>query len=326
MLTELPTLCTRVVDTEPWHFRRLPLAPDEILDSEIESIRLEFCCNFDTWRSATTTKANISLEIPGKNHIHSHAVFTRRGRWRPHYPMGGITFSCDGKHHRYHLIIRQPEDVDHGKLGEMTDLSMEELFAGETWNYRILNSITNVCLRTHSLSVSLSFSDRGEIHTQAIVAEDISLAQFARGQEPSDLEEGAIEAVDLFNLQFLQSLIGNADYFFDYNEQSRFTAHNVAAFRFGHRLVPFPYDIQFSVVLTPRYQRHRHFSLEQEAQINAEAISFMIQRIPHATDIRYIDQALTQACSSLEKAEMHRRLQERYMTYIRVFSESLTRK
>lgn len=322
MLVELPTLASRVRNTAPWAFRWLPLEGEDVLQGPLHTIEMRFECSYDSWQSTNGLQLSLSLRAGDDTSLFS-ATFHPRGRWRPHYPMGGIEFYRDGRRHRYNLILQQPDATDHGELGKLTDLTMAELFAGECWTYSVLFSITNICLRSRRLRVSLCFDDIGPVETNGLLIEDIGFAQAARGGQPDSLTVGPIEAVDILNLNLLQAIVGNADYFFDYDDNSRFVAHNVAAFELQGSLVPFPYDLQFSVVLTPFYQRHRQFSIDQEARINARRISAMLRKLPPLTDLAYVECAVSEGANHLIAAGLSATVHSRYEHYLHTLSEEL---
>lgn len=314
MLIELPSLARRVKNNAPWQLRRLSLPKETILQGSLSKISIYFYCCYDEWRNSRYQQIPVSLDLDIGISVQI-AQFLSRGRFKQQFPTGEISFFHEGKLHKYNLVFELCENEDHGELKNITDLTMAEIFDGECWNYSLLNSLTNVCLRSRQCIASLRFTKGRSIKTKALLIEDIEFAQKARGNLAVDLSEGPIEAVDIFNLHLLQTMVGNSDYFFDYND-SQFVAHNVAAFQLQESLVPFPFDLQFCAVLTPLYQRHRHLTIAQEARIKAETIICMMRTLPEYIDMSYVKHTIAHAITHLKAPTLSKSVLSRYETYL----------
>jgi hypothetical protein len=238
--------------------------------------------------------------------------------------MGGIDLLANGSRYSYHLIPQQVPYRERVFECDFSDLNSLELHQGELLNYQILNRISSAYLRAREIKFIIYDSADSQTSLLSILVEDIRKAQLDRGERPSRIEKQSIEASDLFNLHFCQALIGNSDYFFDYNEHSRFVTHNVSAYIKNERLIPFPYDLQFTCVLAPHYQRHRNFSLEQEAEINASNIGRMAKRLPRQVDLSYLASSIETAAEEIQRADLTDRLRNRFSSYVDTFNKSLT--
>ena len=121
----------------------------------------------------------------------------------------------------------------------------------------------------------------------------------------------------------LNSLSGNSHFFLDYTESGRFHVHNACTFNFEQIQMAIPYDFQFNAMVTPKYRRHEHFTIERQALINAERVKYMTATMKDNFSLDFIEKAIDSALSNIETVPFSLCLKKRYVSYYSTLKQAL---
>lgn len=314
MLVEIPSLMDCLYLPDDWGFRSDGGNIVDFPEDDILSLKFH-----DNTLSCEENRA-IKFQYLSKGVMHSGTLETK-GKWRNNLPSGVIEFEGDGS--KFFIIFEGISGTS--KPPVYSDLSYHEVFEGELFSYKLIEKLTSNSLKTKCINLCLTI-DSKETFTRALFVELFNEHEAFSLWKDGPLDSYKISAADIFNLNFLQCLISNQDFFFDYNDRGTFICHNIAAIKRKFNIYPIAFDFQFSAVLTPHYQRHREFDLKKEAENNAKTITKMAQKIPRQYCIEHIYDSQYFAEKVLSSFVTSPTLKHRYSLYMECFFNFINKK
>lgn len=318
MLIELPSLADHIYQPENWGFHKEEKQQKGfVTDFRTPSMTIVF--QEESLDHVRNEKYNVIVKIGSKE---VNGIFVVKGKWRYAIPSGLLYYEFNQVTFKHFVVFEGGEYNSPQKREKYSEFSCAELFDGEVFNYKLIEAITSNSLSSHVLQVMLVLGS-SRIYTRALFIEFFEHSEICAFSRESTTSSYKVSAADILNLYFLQALIANQDYHFDYNEQGIFICHNVAGIAKNHKIIPIPYDFQFTGILTPYYQKHRNSNLHNEACLNANYIAQKLYRIPPHVSVSHIFECYEIAIKLLSKIVSSDRLRGRYVNYLNLFYSAL---
>lgn len=326
---EVDTIAKYTSDTRPWGFRNsgseAALSNDTLISVTTDRstvLKIKLPDSFTTWtglkRETSERQARVEL-LPCGYEVSASA--SPRGQHRPGLPMLALR---SNSFEAVHIILEDLPNTDLGPISDLSGQTPAHVFQAEKYAYLLASHLSDFFLTVGTTRVILEDIAQETIETNALILEDFHAAKERLGAIARQGLKPAFEAADVFNLYLIQSLVGNADYFFDFRDFGGFHSHNVEVFCLDGLWIPVPFDFQFSIFAAPRHKRYPRAGVEEYARSVAEFLSGMLQHLSGLHSVDFVYQAIASARSMVEASITEPELKMHYSTYLEILEHNVT--